>query len=135
MIQRIQTLLLLLATILNVCFIFTPLFDRALEDPTAWISSGLFSALLLSAAVSLFSIFLYKNRSFQVRWVRRGMIFQVLGIGFATGIIFTLGGFGSFLWDEIISLGLIVLVLILQYAAIHFIIKDEKLVKSMDRLR
>lgn len=135
MIQRIQTVLLFLAAILNVCFIFTPLYDRALEDPTAWISSGLFSALLLSSAVSLFSIFLYKNRPFQVRWVRRGMIFQVLGIGFATGIIFTLGGFGSFLLDEIISLALIVLVLILQYGAVHFISKDDKLVKSMDRIR
>lgn len=135
MIQRIQTVLLFLAAILNVCFIFTPLYDRALEDPTAWISSGLFSALLLSAAVSLFSIFLYKNRPFQIRWIRRGMIFQVLGIGFATGIIFTLGGFGSFLLDEAISLVLIIIVLLLQYAAVHFISKDDKLVKSMDRIR
>lgn len=135
MIQRIQTIILLLAAILNGCFIFMPLFHRALEDPTAWISSGLFSALLLSSAVSLFSIFLYKNRPFQIRWVRRGMIFQVLGIGFGTGIVFTLGGFGAFLWDEIVSLALIVLVLVLQYIAIHFITKDENLVKSMDRLR
>lgn len=124
-----------MAAILNCCFIFTPLFERALEDPTGWISSGLIAALLLSAIVSLFSIFLYRNRATQIHWVRRGLVFQVLGIGFAVGIISTLGGFGLFLWDEILSLALIVLVGVLQYFAMRFIRRDENLVRSMDRLR
>lgn len=135
MIQRIQTLLLILAVALNIGFIFTPLQAHAFADPTAWISSGLLAGLLIASVISLYSIFLFKDRKKQVLWVTRAMIFQIIAIGFAAGIMFTLGGIGNYLWDEGLSLLLIILALVLQYLAVHYIKKDENLVKSMDRIR
>ena len=135
MIQRIQTLLLILAVGLNIGFVFTPLQAHAFADPTEWISSGLVASLLLSTLVSIYSIFLFKKRMNQIRWIFRGMIFQIIAIGFAAAVMFTLGGIGNYLWDEGLSLALIVLALIAQYLAVHYIKKDEKLVRSMDRIR
>jgi len=134
-IQRIQTLLLIIAVGLNIGFVFTPLQAHAFADPTEWISSGLIAGLLLSTLVTIYSIFLYKNRPNQIRWVTRGMIFQIIAIGFAAAIMFTLGGIGNYLWDEGISLGMIVLALIAQYISVYYIRRDENLVRSMDRIR
>lgn len=135
MIQRIQTLLLILAVALNVVFVFTPLQSQAMADPTGWISSGLLAGLLLSTLVTIFSIFLYKKRVSQMKWIVRAMIFQIIAIGFAAAVLVTLGGFGRYLWEEVISFALIVLALIVQYVAVHFIKRDENLVRSMDRIR
>lgn len=135
MIQRIQTLLLILAIGLNIAFIFTPMFVQVKADPSTWISSGVMSALLLSTLISLISVFLYKNRKRQVRWVKRSMFLQIIAVGLGIAIFFSLGGFGRYLWDEAISLGLIIIALVLQYGAFYYINKDEKLVKSMDRIR
>lgn len=63
------------------------------------------------------------------------MMLQIIAIGIGVAVLFTLGGFGKYLWDEAISLGLIVIALVLQYGAFHYINKDEKLVRSMDRIR
>ncbi len=135
MIQRIQTVLLILAIGLNIAFVFTPMFYQVMADPSAWISSGLISALLLATLFSLVSIFLYKNRLNQARWVKRSMMLQIIAIGIGVAVLFTLGGFGKYLWDETISLGLIVIALVLEYGAFHYIHKDDKLVRSMDRIR
>jgi len=134
-IQRIQSLYLIMAIVVNGLFFFTPLFYRALADPAAWISSGLFSALFLSAAVSLYSLFRFRNRPLQIRWIHRAMIFQVLGVGFGSGVLFTLGSLGRYEWRGILSLGLLLLVWIMQVLAVRAIDRDEKLVKSMDRIR
>jgi hypothetical protein len=60
---------------------------------------------------------------------------QVIAFGFGIGILFSLGGIGTYLWDEALSVGTILSGLILQYLAIHFIKKDIELVRSMDRIR
>lgn len=135
MIQRIQTVLLILAVGLDVAFVFTPLFDEALQDPSKWISSALMAALLLSIAFTLVSIFIFKSRKRQIQWVKRAMILQIITIGCGTGVLFTLGGLGTYLWDEVISLGMIIVALVMQYGAVHYIKKDEELVRSMDRIR
>lgn len=135
MIQRIQTVLLILAVGLDAAFFFTPLFDDALKDPSGWISSALIVALLFSVVFCLYSLVLFKNRPRQIHWVKRAMLFQIISLGCGLAVIFTLGGIGSFLWDELISLGMILVALIMQYGAIHYIKKDEDLVRSMDRIR
>lgn len=135
MIQRIQTVLLILAVGLNVAFVFTPLFEDAFRDPSGWISSALIAALVFAVVFCLFSIIIYKKRTRQIHWIKRAMLFQIIALGCGLAVIFTLGGIGSFLWDELISLGMILVGLVLQYGAIHYIKRDENLVRSMDRIR
>jgi len=84
---------------------------------------------------SLFCVFLYKNRENQVRWVTRIMAIQIIALGFGIGIYISLGGFGSYLWDETIGLGLLFLAFICQLYARKKINEDIKLVDSMDRIR
>lgn len=134
-IQRIQTLFLTFAALLSGAFVFTPLYSHILEDPSRWIFSAYLASSLLSTLVSIWAIFLYTNRGSQMQWVKRAMMFQTIAIAVATGITFSLGGFGHFLMEELLSLGGIVLVWVLQFLALRFIKKDEDLVRSMDRLR
>ena len=81
------------------------------------------------------AIFLYKNRELQLKAVKFATYIQIIAFGFATGVLFSLGGFGTFLWREVLGLGLIALVLLFLWIAGVGIKKDEELVKSMDRIR
>ena len=135
MIQRIQTLFLFFVLPVNAGFVFTPMFPHAMLDPSGWLSNGLIAALFFSAALSLYTISLFRDRHNQIRWVQRSMIFQVIAIGMAVGVFFTVGRIGLHLLTEALSVGLLVLGVLLQYLALHYIDKDEKLVRSMDRIR
>lgn len=134
-IQRIQTVLLFLAFILNGSVFFNVLYSHAMADPQNWIGISFAIILTIAALGSLGAIFLYKNRQNHLRWVTRLLIPQVITIGFAFGIYISLGGFGIFLLDETIGLGLLVLALISQLYARKKIKDDIELVKSMDRIR
>lgn len=106
-----------------------------MADPQGWIGIGLASSLLIAMVLNVISIFLYENRKNQIMWVKRAALFQVIGFGFAVGVLFSLGGIGTYLWDETLGTGLVVLGLIVQILAMRFIRKDEELVRSMDRIR
>lgn len=56
-------------------------------------------------------------------------------VGLGSGILFTLGGFGTFLWDESIGLILLVAAFSAELYARKKIRDDIELVKSMDRIR
>ena len=105
-----------------------------MNDPAAWIGIGFAITLTLSFLIASAAIFFYKNRNLQLRVVKSGTYIQIVAIGFAAGILFSLGGFGTFLWQEVLSSGLIILALILYWLAGRSIKKDEELVKSMDRV-
>lgn len=135
MIQRIQTVYLFLAAVLNISVFFTPIYRHAVNDPQAWIGVGFAISLTLSFLIAGASIFLYQNRNLQLRVVKSGTYIQIVAIGFAAGILFSLGGFGTFLWQEVLGSGLIVVALVLYWLAGRAIKKDEELVKSMDRIR
>lgn len=135
MIQRIQTLLLFLVIPVNVAFVFTPMFSHAMLDPGGWLSNALVAALLFSALLSVYAIFLFRDRGRQIHWIYRAALFQVIALGALAGIFFTVGRLGSHLMAEVLSTGLVAFGLLLQYAAIYFVKKDEALVKSMDRIR
>lgn len=95
-----------------------------------------FAGLLsVSMVLSFISIFMYGNRVNQLKWVKAASYFQVAALAIAVAILFTLGGFGRFLWKEVISTGLIVVSLILLWMAGRRIKKDQELVDSMDRIR
>lgn len=135
MIQRPQSIFLSVATIANLIVFFTPIYRHAMSDPASWIGLGFAFSLTIAAAIALISIFLFKNRMNQLKWVKLGTYFQIVGVGFSAGVLFSLGGFGTFLWEEVLSSGLIVLGLLMFWLAGSYIKKDEELVKSMDRIR
>lgn len=135
MIQRLQTLFLIIAVILNTGVFFSTVYRHAMNDPAAWVGLGFASLLTAASLLGLISIFLYKNRINQLRWVKLATLLQIAAFGFAGGILFSLGGFGTFLWKEVISTGIILLSLICFWQAGKLIKKDEELVKSMDRIR
>ena len=135
MIQRLQTVFLALSVLLTAATFFTPIYARAMEDPQLWIGYGLAISLTLAMLISAVSIFLYGNRKNQINWVKKAALAQVIGLGFCLGVILSLGGFGRYLWDEALGTGLVVLGFGFHLLAIRFIHKDEKLVRSIDRIR
>jgi hypothetical protein len=134
-IQRIQHVFLVLAVILNVAYLFSPLFERAAEDPASWIVSGIMAGIGIATLTAAVVIFLFKSRPNQISWLRRALIFQVLGLGFSTGVLFSMGGMSVNLIDEGLSILLPLLAFFFMVIALIYIRKDEKLVRSIDRLR
>jgi len=134
-IQRIQTLYLIFAALLNFSVFFTALYERAIEDPAIFVSYGFAILVTLTMLASIVLIFLYKNRRKQISLVKYLLLIQVLALGFGVGITFSLGGIGTYLWDEALGDLLLGLALLFQYLALKQIKKDEELVKSMDRIR
>lgn len=135
MIQRPQTLYLLFAFLINLAFFFNPLYSTAMQDPVLWIGFGLASALTLVMIVAFVAIFLYKNRVLQLKVIKFATYLQIIALGSAMGVIFSLGNIGTHLWKEAVGTGMIVLVLVFLWLAGRGIKKDEELVKSMDRIR
>ena len=106
-----------------------------MADPAEWIGYGLAISLTVAMLIAFVAIFLYKNRPLQLRIVKFGIYIHIVGLGFGTGVLFSLGGFGIFLWQESIGVALLVLSLTMFWLAGRNIKKDEELVKSMDRIR
>lgn len=134
MIQRIQTVFLALSALSTGAAFFTPIYDRAMEDPQLWIGYGLAIALTISMIGSIGCIF-YSNRKNQIAWVKRTMLVQIIGFAFCIGVFFSLGGIGTYLWDEALGTGAVLAGFAFQLLALRFINKDEKLVRSIDRIR
>jgi len=155
MIQRIQTIYLLAIVILSGITIFSPIADLinkvdnqiylvdfkgiSLIKPTGNIIEsaiwGLTSVSAVVPIIALITIFSFKNRVKQIRLSVINMIFMICFYFFLV----------LYLWPACIRLhtdwhlrivSVFPLVnLILSYLAIGAIGKDEKLVKSLDRLR
>ena len=140
MIQRQQTLWLLLATaaaILSFMFPFVTgieLVDKtAMEKPAEIVAGSNFFVLLLtiaSAAISTITIFLFKNRKQQL-WL------CLLGIVIAVGIITLYIIQMNKLTHSTIALFAVLPFTILAgyFLAFRNIRKDERLIKSLDKLR
>lgn len=135
MIQRPQTIFLILSFISSLGVYFTPVYDKAMQDPQLWIGYGLAITLALAMILAIASVFKYSDRKNQIKWVKIAMIPQLVSLGLATGVLFSLGGIGTYLWDEMIGVGLIGLGLLFFGLAIRFIKKDLELVRSIDRIR
>jgi uncharacterized membrane protein YozB (DUF420 family) len=134
-IQRIQHLLLFIAVVLNAVFFFSPLFSRAYEDPASWIPSGIAAGIGISTLMSAIIIFMYRQRNQQMIWLRRALLFQILGLGSSVGVLFSMGGFHINLIDEALSALLPMFAFLFMIIALIYIRKDEQLIRSMDRLR
>ncbi|MEI6679081.1 MAG: DUF4293 domain-containing protein [Mariniphaga sp.] len=154
MIQRIQTVYLLIAEILIGILFFVPLAGISGQNASIYrfdikglsldgilksdIASGSMPLILVWAASMMLivvCIFMYKNRKQQIR--------------FSIITIFILLGFGSLIFYSVLSTATIlsgghsfrifivfpVIAAILIYMAIRAISKDERLVRSIDRIR
>lgn len=135
MIQRIQTIWLLLAAICVFLTIQFPLYSGTTANNVFVELNGQYNLLLLiiTVAVGILSavtIFLFKNRKLQVRLAIVALIVQ---IGALALYISQLKNFtsGNFALGSVLSFAVIIF-LIMAIVAIN---KDQKLVKSLDRLR
>ncbi len=135
MIQRPQTIYLTLAALLNLAVFFTPIYRESMNDPVQWIGFGLASTLTLTMVLAIIAIFLYKNRTLQLKIVKGATYSEIIALGSSTGVVFSMGGIGLFLWPELLSISLILLCMIFLWMSGSKIKKDEELVQSMDRIR
>jgi hypothetical protein len=155
MIQRIQTLYLLVIVILSGFIIFSPIADLinyvdkltylvnfkgvSLVTPTGntivsniW---GLTAISMVVPVISLISIFSFKNRIKQIRFSVINMIFMLAYYVFLCYYIWSACSQLHTDWHLRLSTVFPLVNLILNYLAIGAIGKDENLVKSADRLR
>lgn len=137
MIQRQQSLWLLLAAVCGFLSFKMPFFAGANETATsggaAYVDAGSsFFLIVLTAAsilLSLITIFMYKNRKLQVKLALAGLIISVISIILYFVEIKNLPG-AIALWS-VFSFATPVA----YFMALKGIWKDEKLVKSLDKLR
>jgi len=156
MIQRIQTLYLFLAALLSSIMLLIPFTEIrtqlsyvldsfylvSLKDGQVFDKLNVFplsSLIILVLVLSLASIFLYKKRKLQARITRINLL---LNLGIYAMIAFYLlyqteftfkMFFTLFSWKITISFPLISSIFL--YLANRAILKDEALVRSIDRLR
>ncbi len=138
MIQRIQSVFLFLSSgALGSSFVFP--FANSLDKSQLYFEDGLFnvhdniillSLTAISVILCLITIFLYNNRKLQLNFCVLAFLLMGSIIGM---LLYSLSQVSDFVLDFGIASPL--LGLILTALAFIFIRKDEKLVKSMDRLR
>ncbi len=164
MIQRVQTIYLLLAFTCSVLLLFLPIYhlsgisangnDAIVLTLGAYGIQGetsktmpLYLIFVLSSMLSVLAIFLYKNRGRQLLVCRLNLIFQVLiALSFLLVSFFGL----DYISSQYNDLGYVIDKVKLSYGtgyyflffgipflllAIRGIRKDEALLKSLDRLR
>jgi len=153
MIQRIQSIFLVLAAGLGIAALFLPLshfyggFKFPVDVPAItknypfMVTGGL---VKIAALISLIGIFLYKNRKRQINIIRIAQVLLVGLIGFAIYMFYPFDGFKDSTkilenvqqyitknWAFWMPLGM----LLFNALAIRFIKKDHRLVRSSERLR
>ena len=152
MIQRIQSVYLLVVTALLIAamclpmgtfigadgvtpYVFKPLgidFSQGIYQST-W---GLFGILLLSAIIALCTIFLFRNRMLQVRMTIFNSVLLVgYYIAFAVFVFMIQRDLDAMTFQLGWALCLPAICIILNYLSFRAIYRDEVLVKAADRLR
>ena len=148
MIQRKQTVFLLLALVATVCCLCMPLGsfearqmggDEQLVN--LWIAGAqgksfapwpLFAVLLLSCPVNLLTVFSYNNRRLQTRLCAVCMALMVV---WGAALLFFATGMGEGDFHVGFATAFPVVALVLYYMARRGVIADEKLVRAADRIR
>ncbi|ULQ56572.1 DUF4293 domain-containing protein [Flavihumibacter rivuli] len=141
MIQRIQTVWLALAAICGFTMAKVPLFHATLSDGSsrnflATENLLAFALIVGIACMSIIAIFLYKNRPTQYKLAISGALLSIVVIGLQ---VYYIEAFkkstpitqGTYQWGGLLPIAM----MILLFMASGSIRKDEKLVKSLDRLR
>ena len=146
MIQRIQSILLLLAAVAVFALFKLPFgsSDSAIKASALFNDRifniqdhvGLLALFCGAGAIAFIAIFLFNNRSLQLKLGRVSIIANIIGIILAAVLFMQDSNATEYpLPNEELGLGLPLLSIIFAAFALRFINKDENLVKSMDRLR
>lgn len=146
MIQRIQSLYLLLAAAAGIGTWFLNIWKATLNNGTtqyfnAQSSFVVFLILMLVVGLALFTIFLFKNRKLQFKLIILNIL---LSLGVVALEYFEVQDMANKLQatNQVISTSsylpgafLPVLIVIFLVMAARGVYKDQKLIKSLDRLR
>ncbi|MGM9758855.1 MAG: DUF4293 domain-containing protein [Parabacteroides sp.] len=153
MIQRIQTVYLLVIVLLMVTTLFLPLatlqvgeafysFDAAGvssligETSLVYPTWGLFIVTVVIALIAMVTIFLFKNRILQIRLSVFNALLMIGFYAYAAFVIWQLKGeMENLQWHLKFAMAFPLISIILDYLAIRNIGADEALVRSLDRLR
>jgi hypothetical protein len=141
MIQRIQTIWLALAAACGFMMARAPLFNATLADNTmreylATESLLAFALIIGVAILSVIAIFLFKNRTTQFKLAVTGILLSAIIVGLQ---VWAVENFkktiplvkGTYQWGGLLPIAMFIFL----WLAARAIRKDEKLVKSLDRLR
>jgi len=136
MIQRIQTVYLLLAAGISAGLIFMFHLWTNSEDVKVYaLDNFLYLGMFLgSALLSLISIFSFKNRKFQFVLGRLNIILNFILLGIFVYLLLKPPG-ESNISEKGVGIFIPILSIVLLVLANKAIKKDEDLVKSVDRLR
>lgn len=144
MIQRVQSLYLLMAFLISGVLVFLVLLwgnihgteyyltGMIMED--SWELVSIPIGFILSAILSLLAIINFKNRKLQIKLNRFNLVTNLYLLGIIVYLLLSLSG-ENFISEKGIGLFLPVIVIVLLVLANKATQKDEKLVKSVDRLR
>ncbi len=146
MIQRVQSVFLLLVTALSAVLLFVPVYELHNFDATGSVDSvsRTFNisdnALLMIlnyaiGVIALITIFLYKWRRIQIRLCNVGLLLNCLLIGLLFFVADTMSSNMNQRVQYLYGSYLPLIELIFLFLASRFVKKDEELVKSADRLR
>jgi len=144
MIQRIQTLYLLCASIFSgaLIFVFNLWTEKSgrivsaseLFNESSLLIKTILLAFILSSLLSIVTIFLFKNRQLQFVIGRINMLINFYLLGVLIYVSLTVSGETS-VSEKGIGMFIPIIVIVLLAIANKAIRKDENLVKSADRLR
>lgn len=144
MIQRVQTIYLFVAFIINGALIFVfNLWENTVKNLVFAIdlleeSSILLKSIpimfFLSSLLSFIAVFLFKNRQTQFVIGRLAILINLILLGILIYVSLTLPG-ETIVFKKGIGMFLPILAILLLVMANKAIKKDEDLVKSVDRLR
>lgn len=136
MIQRIQTIWLILAAACSggLIFVVSLWIDGEGNEIVAMDEASYFGAFAVSAALSLFAIFIFKNRKLQTVINRLNILLNLILLGVFVYRALTMSG-ATAVAEKGIGMFIPILSIVLLVLANRAIRKDEQLVKSVDRLR
>ncbi|MDI5888135.1 MULTISPECIES: DUF4293 family protein [Flavobacterium] len=137
MIQRIQTIYLLLAFVVTgILLFFIPLWTMKDGKDFYFMQSQIYTIILgLSTTLTLLSIVSYKKRQNQFVIGRLNIILNLILLGLFVYRSLNLSGETPAVSEKGIGMFLPVVAIVLLVLANKAIKKDEDLVKSVDRLR
>ncbi|NVO04199.1 MAG: DUF4293 domain-containing protein [Bacteroidetes bacterium] len=145
MIQRIQSLFLFFVFGIGISGIFLPLADfnsakivLSSFGVTGGISIStipLIIEIILITLLAFGTIFLFKNRPLQIKLIRFNILLNVVYLVTVFWSVDTIEKQTNFLPNYLIGAVIPIVSLVLLFLAGRAINKDEKLVKSADRLR
>jgi hypothetical protein len=152
MLQRIQTIYLLLVSFLTALLLFFPLaviganddfysfsvtgIKHFINDEVSVPAWGLLFMTISISLIALITVFLFKRRMLQIRFTIFNFILKLGLYGVIAYLLWDMkSGVENFVFDPKIAMCLPAVCLILDYLAIRNIGADEALVRSLDRLR